>query len=1584
MNGFFFSSRNPMHQSLAIRSVRFPIAWGMILLMCLFRATSVSAQTSPATLPDLKLSTAGAVNAVVGQSDGKIIIGGYFFSVNEVSRTNLARLNPNGSVDLTWNPPAPNADVSSMALDGTNLFIGGTFTQVGGVSKRGIAKIGTADSGALDTNWTPVLGSFGETYALGVSGSQLYVGGSFRQIGGLDRTNLARVSTAGSGPVDATWNPNPNNIINAIAFNGTNVFVAGRFTNIGGLGRVFLAKLSSSGSGAADSAWNAAIPANPASFSGDVRAMAIDQTNLFAGGFYTDSNNITRTLLAKYALSNGQMVTSWNPTTDGFVHALAATNGSVYVGGAFFQVGGSNFNGFAKVSSGGAGAVDPNWRQDDQTSPAAINTDVRTLLVTGAGVFAGGAFKINDGQVSLGIAKADLVTGKRDSQFGAQVQVPGFVYALAQQADGKIILGGDFWFAGGLPRKNLARMNADGTLDNTWIPGADGQINALAITASNVFIGGNFAQVNGTNRSNLAKLAILASDAVDTNWNAGTVSGGNGKVSALVISGTNLFVGGGFTIVGGQTRQGLAKLVTTGTGALDTNWVANVTGMTVGVESLALDGTNIFVGGAFTGVEGLSRTGLAKVTTTGSGVVDASWQANFVNNGEEATALTASSTNLFVGGRFYQIGGVFRTNLAKVSTITAQVDPSWNPMTNLSRRADAIVLSFAPTDNGTNIFIGGNIFYDNGTMPTNTPKYVVKVSVASGAVDYTFNRGLDGLVYSLLLRGKGVYAGGYFSKASGLDRQSLVFLPVVGAPQLLQDNATDFFVARNAADGGEVTHFRFNAISGGTLYRSDGVTPVNVGDFITVAEGDAGLKFVSGGSVTVVSAINNTPNGAGSASSVLTMVTNPIPIFKFSAASYSVREGQGSVIVTVRKFGNGAATVNYATSDITTAADLDYQSRSGTLNFSATDKLKNIIITVADDLLAEGNELFAATLTNASAGSSIAPPAVATVTISDNDVLGLSDSVTSTVLPASPPVSTAVLQVSLQPTNASGQWRLLGELNWHDSGASVSGLVSGNYGIEFRPVNGFFQPPTVTLPISAGVTNQSLFFYAAITNLDTGNLSVVIQPDDIASAVNTNSRGQWRRVGEATWRDSRDVVPNLSAGTYTVEFKAVSGRIAPPPQLVQVGGGNANYSTIGTYFFGSSPGAQTPVVVPFGTATTNSPYLYNGQLQTDIGFGSGFVVKQRVVLTAAHVLFDDVLLSYVTGARWFFQRYRDKLEPVPQTPRGWYVFDGYAAQREQDDSPGISTPASQNLDAAAIYFLEDAGRGGYGGYLASDADNNEFLLSANNKFLAGYPLDGIADADKGKLHATTPANLNFTRLYTGVFATTNIASFPGNSGGPIYVQADVNQYLPAAIFLGGSGETVVRAINGEVVDLIQRAEVSGNGGGNSTGGGVIIVSPGQTAAPFGTGLLTVNLTPSNAGNTRPGWRITGLTDTNYLTDPLMTVALLAGGSYPVEFKPIPGFIPPSNRTVSIALGGQVTIQGDYVGIRPQLGLNRTNGLMLSGGSIGATYRVEFATNFPQAVWSSLTSFTLINSSFPLSNTVPPTNGNRFYRAVLVP
>jgi len=649
------------------------------------------------------------------------------------------------------------------------------------------------------------------------------------------------------------------------------------------------------------------------------------------------------------------------------------------------------------------------------------------------------------------------------------------------------------------------------------------------------------------------------------------------------------------------------------------------------------------------------------------------------------------------------------------------------------------------------------------------------------------------------------------------------------------------------------------------------------------------------------------------------------------------------------------------------------------LNFSSTFNVIKLNIAIAYQLMASPNKFFSINLTNASAGATIAGPTNAIVTIVEDYGLTTASSLTSTVQPAAPPPATGSLVINLQPSNVAGQWQLLGELNWHSSGYTLTGLNAGNYSVQFSPVNGYLQPATVTLPINAGMTNGFTFYYTATTNLATGGLTVVIQSASVATNVNVAARGQWQQLGGPTnWFNSGDVISNLNVGSYTVVFKPVSGLITPPAQLINVGG-NATYGAIGTYYIGAAPTAPTPVVVPFSTVTNTAPYSFNGQLQTSVGFGSGFVVQSRVVLTAAHVLFDDYQLSYVATARWFLQRYINQLEPAAQIPRGWYIFDGYAAERAADNSPGISTPASQNLDAAALYFLADAGRGGFGGYLASDAQDNEYLLSGNNKFLAGYPLDGVNLADQGKLFASTPANLNFTPLYSRVYATTNLQSFPGNSGGPLYVQSDINQFLPAAIYLGGSGETLIRAIDSDVVDLINRAQVSGNGGGNSAGGGVDTITPGITASQFGAGLITVNLSPSTNPSAIFGWRITGYASSNFITLPSTTMSLVGGVSYPIEFKPAPGYLTPRNRTVQVAVGGLVAVQGVYTPVRPVLKFNSLRSFSFTGAT-GATYRVEYSTNLLS--WTPFVTQILTSSSFTITNLSPATNKALFYRLLL--
>ncbi len=1537
-----------------------------------------SSQISPATLPDLKLAVAGNVRSMIRQDDGKLIVCGDFSAVNDVPRDNLARLNSNGSVDLAWNPGiyievryGPRA----VCVHGSETFVASAPSPV----------VKLAADGSLNTNWNPVVSGFVE--AVVVSGSNIFIGGDFTDVSGSGIRRLARMSTEGNGTVDTNWNPALDGPVHGLAIAGTNLFVVGGFTNIGNLSHPGVAKLSLA-TGAPDPAWNPGIQAGA-----NLRTLVVVGTNLYVAGDFVSNGGTLVPGVAKLAVeSTGAIDSNWQPSLPGgaTINALTVANNAVYLGGA------SNGCAFlVKVAADGVGALDPGWNETVNLGNSANqNSAVQSLLATATALYVGGSFvKIGSSPaVTLGLGKVDPVSGFRDGGFISQVQFAGQGYALARQDDGRVILGGWFQVAGGLARRNLVRISVNGQVDPTWAPETDYAVRALALSGTDLFAAGDFTQAGALNRRFLAKFATLAGDAVDAAWDAGlTNNPAYPPRLTLAANSTNLFVGGQFLgLIGGQLRYGLARLSTTGNGAADPAWLADISNG--GAWSLALVGTNLFVGGSFTNLNGSARAGIAKISALGAGLLDTNWNPLFVStNGQGVSIfkLAVSDTNLYAAGEFNLVNSQFRNGLAKLITTGAgQLDPLWSP--NPNNRPDLLALS------GTDLYVAGFFSTINGQA---VPGLARISTLGTGAVDTVSAPNPSGTCTDLLVRGNDLYVAGMFENFAKVPRNGFALQPVAGAPVLIQDSPTNLFIFRHPLDGPEVTHFQILSSGGAPLYLSDGTNLVKEGDFITVAQGGAGLIFAPNGVLTVAAAVSPEPEGVGSAASTLIMGATAPPVFAFTSPDYSVREGQGNIVVTVRKFGSGAASVNYVTADQTATGGLDYQSRTGTLAFSSADKFKNVIIAIADDLQTEGDEQFAVTLSlPQNANGVIADPASAAVTIVDNDIVGLSDSFPSSAPPSARPAPTGALQVTLQPSAANGQWRLAGELQWHNSGDVITGLTADNYQVEFRPVTAYVAPDTRYLPMAAGVTNQfPAFEYYPAESAATGNLTVHLWPPEVATNGTAVLRGQWKRLEETTanWRDGDAVITNLPAGDYTVEFKPVDGRITPAPHSVSVGTA-ATYGISATYLLAPAAGAPTNLfVVPPEIAATNRPYCFIGQIQSSAGFGSGFVVKPRVVLTAAHVLFDDVMLANVTEVRWFFQWYRDRFEPVPQTPRGWYVFEGYAAQRQADNSPGISSPESQQRDVAAMYFLESAGRGGYGGYLSSDADANEYLLNAADKFLAGYPLDGIATADQGKLHASTPTNLVFTHLYGPVFATSNLLSYPGNSGGPLYVQTDVETFYPAAIYLGGSGQTLVRAINSEAVDLINRAEISANGGGNSTGGGVTIISVGTTTAPAGQGTVTVRLSPTNAVNKRPGWRVRGSLSSSYFTTPVRTQSFYAYDTPVLQFQSVPGFRTPAEYPVGTIVAGQnISLLAEYVPIRPLVAYSRDSGLRLIGNT-GATYRVEFTTN-PAAPgsWTSLTNLTLTpanvsantlsNASVTLANTLPAAAGNRFYRASLVP
>ncbi len=497
------------------------------------------------------------------------------------------------------------------------------------------------------------------------------------------------------------------------------------------------------------------------------------------------------------------------------------------------------------------------------------------------------------------------------------------------------------------------------------------------------------------------------------------------------------------------------------------------------------------------------------------------------------------------------------------------------------------------------------------------------------------------------------------------------------------------------------------------------------------------------------------------------------------------------------------------------------------------------------------------------------------------------------------------LQVNLTPP-ATGGWRFSGEIGWRAPGSTATGLAAGDRRIEYRSAAGYITPATETLTIASVSELQSVNrAYVSTSTPGSGRLRVSIKPDSLSALTNTPLlRAQWRLAGESdsAWRNTDTEVAGLVPGNHVIESKAIAGYETPAPVNVVIGDGQTTVASI-TYYISADPVGTVPSPVPFASVAGDSsqPFGFVGQIFSDSGASTGFVVKPRVVATAGHVVFDDGSLSAATNLTWLFQREIDVHEPVPVPPRGFYLMSGYAAQRAIDNTPGVSTPSSQNLDAAALYFADNAiSRNGYSGYLASDLAENEFLISNRDKMLAGYPVEGVAVEAIGRMHATPAANVGFSQSYLRTYLTTGIRGSGGMSGGPLFVREASGIWYPAAIYLGGTRQMIVRAIDSDVADLFGFAEASAEVVEGSTGGTGVLGASSPLPTPD-MGGIRVNIAPAAARNAGAGWRIN--TGEPYKQSATQIVDL-SPNTYTVRFSSVPGFLPPTPQTVTVT-GGQL-------------------------------------------------------------------------------
>ena len=601
--------------------------------------------------PDLTFANPnGPVLASVADGTGGWYISGYFTMVGDSLRNNIAHISSNGKV-LAWNPNV-NDRVRCMDMYGSNIYFGGDFTSIGGVTRNRIGAVSSTTG--LTTTWNP--NANGIVIAINCYNSTtIYAGGAFTNIGGLQRNYIAALDA--SGNAKTSWNPNANNQVNAIVTNGNFLYAGGDFTFIGGSSANYLACLgiTTSDTGSLYTTFNAGVSG------GYVNALFVSGY-LYVGGFFTSIGGQPYNYLAALNVTSGAVV-SWNPNplpTGSTVFSIARYGNNVYVGGTFTTIGGQPRNYFGAVNSSTGLAT--TWQ------PNCMGGPVMSLTLYGTYLYTGGNFSSIGMQYRNNIAAIDATTGLPTSwNPGANSSVN----SLALKGS-VVYAGGYFTSIGGQSRNYLAALDATTGNATTWNPTANSNVLALAVSGSKVYAGGSFSTM-GTGGQLVVRNRIACLDSLGnpTSWNPNS----NDIVRSIAVYGNKIYTGGDFTSIGGQSRNNIAAF-SLSTGNI-TSWNPVTTGTSSNINLISFRNNNIYAGGNFTGIGGQSRNNIAALDSS-SANASTLWNPNA--NGT-INAIEPYGNYIYTGGNFSSIGGQTMGNIAMLDTVSGN-PTTWNPNAN--------------------------------------------------------------------------------------------------------------------------------------------------------------------------------------------------------------------------------------------------------------------------------------------------------------------------------------------------------------------------------------------------------------------------------------------------------------------------------------------------------------------------------------------------------------------------------------------------------------------------------------------------------------------------------------------------------------------------------------------------------------------------------------------------------------------------------------------------------------------------------------------------------------------------------------
>lgn len=375
-------------------------------------------------------------------------------------------------------------------------------------------------------------------------------------------------------------------------------------------------------------------------------------------------------------------------------------------------------------------------------------------------LYLGGDFYLNSGGFMPPVTTAHgaVLDANGEGWPGLGHDVPnGSVLVAIPDGSGGWFVGGGFTNMGAHARQQLARLNANGTVNTAWDANGNvgvqgGDVQALLIHNGVLYVAGSFTSAGGAARARLAAFDVATG--MLTSWSTGL--GCDNSVRALAMGDGVLYAGGNFTTAGGQPRQSVAALDLAS--GVATAWAPQIVGGWV--NTLAFADAQVYLGGTFVQVNGTSRNRIAAIEA-GTGTLSP-WNPGASNH--PVNVIRISGDTAYVGGEFISMGGANRKGLAALSrSVNTNNALAWNPMVSGGN-----VLVYCMTVRSSGVFIGG-LFFRAGTDNAYR-RYAACIDRNTGEA-LSWDPSADGNVRTIGDNGTDLYAGGDF-QAIGFRRRS--------------------------------------------------------------------------------------------------------------------------------------------------------------------------------------------------------------------------------------------------------------------------------------------------------------------------------------------------------------------------------------------------------------------------------------------------------------------------------------------------------------------------------------------------------------------------------------------------------------------------------------------------------------------------------------------------------------------------------------------------------------------------------------------------------------------------------------------